>query len=329
MTIPAGEALERDYGSINIADYTKAVLNILDDFADEKERLEGTQRAALNILEDFASEKARLEEIQRAMLNLLEDFDIERSKAEAASRAISESFESLRMAKETTEALNRELEAFSYSVSHDLRTPLRGIAGFSNVLLEEYSDRLDEQGHDYLRRIAAAAAKMGLLIDDLLKLSRLSRAAMERARIDLSMIVRKITDQLSASEPERKAEFRLAEGIRAYGDERLLTIMMENLLGNAWKFTSKREITVIEFGIERLEGEERYFVRDNGAGFDMQYSGKLFQPFQRMHREEEFPGSGIGLATVNRIINRHGGRVWIEGRSNEGATVYFTLLEER
>lgn len=303
----------------------RAITNILEDFAGEKSRLEESQRASLNILEDFASEKTRLEETQRAMLNLLEDFDVERTKAEAASCEIRESYESLQAAKEATEALNRELESFSYSVSHDLRTPLRSVAGFSKVLLEDYSDRLDEQGRDYLGRIAAAAEKMGWLIDDLLKLSRLTRASMEHRRVDLSVMTRKIADRLKASQPHRSAEFILAEGITAHGDERLLMVMMDNLLGNAWKFTEKKERTVIEFGVKQDRGEATYFIRDNGVGLDMKYAGKLFQPFQRVHSPEEFAGTGIGLATVNRIINRHGGRVWIEGRLNEGATVYFTL----
>ncbi len=309
----------------HLEEMQRAVINILDDFTGEKGRLEETQRAALNILEDFAGEKTRFEETQRAMLNLLEDFDVERSKTEAANRGLRESLESLRLAKEATEAANRELEAFSYSVSHDLRAPLRSISGFSQLILEDCSDRLDEEGKDSLKRIVAATEKMGWLIDDLLKLSRVSRALMERERLDLSAIARRAVERLGASHPGRQAKFVLPEGLSAFGDERLLTVVIENLLGNAWKFTEKREKAMIEFGLEQRGEEKIFFVKDNGAGFDMTYADKLFKPFQRLHKTEEFPGTGIGLATVKRIIDRHGGRVWIEGETGKGTTVYFTL----
>ena len=303
----------------------RAVLNILEDSSGEKERLETTQRAVLNILEDSSGEKERLETTQRAMLNLLEDFDVERSKTESANRELRASLESLSLAKEATEAAYHELEAFSYSVSHDLRAPLRTVSGFSQLLVEDYADRLDEEGKDSLTRIVAAAEKMGWLIDDLLNLSRLSRAAMARERVDLTVIARRIADRLRASSPDRQADFVLADGLVAFGDERLLTVVIENLLGNAWKFTEKREKAVIEFGVEQRGDEKVFFIEDNGSGFDMTYVDKLFKPFQRLHQPEEFPGTGIGLATVKRIIDRHGGRVWIEGEIDKGTTVYFTL----
>lgn len=309
-----------------LEDSQHAVINILDDFSAEKERLEETEKATLNILEDFLSEKARLEDAQRAMLNLLEDFDVERTRAEAAHRDLQESFESLRVAKEAAEAATREVESFSYSVSHDLRAPLRSLSGFSQLLLKHYRDALDDTGKDYLTRIVNAADKMGMLIDDLLKLSSISRAAIEIKKINLSMMAGRAVNQLSALHPERNVEFKTEEGIFAFGDERLIAVALENLIGNAWKFTSKTEKAVIEFGVEYLhEGERAYFVRDNGAGFETEYAGKLFNPFQRLHRDEEFPGTGIGLATVKRIIDRHGGRIWIEGAKGKGATVYFTL----
>ena len=303
----------------------RAVFNILEDSAREKERLEETHRALLNILEDSAEEKAMAESTQRAMLNLLEDFDVERSKAEAANRELRASFESLRLANEATEAANREIEAFSYSVSHDLRTPLRGVAGFSQLLLADYSDKLDDEGQDYLRRIAAAAERMGGLIDDLLKLSRLSRAAMERGRVNLTAIAEKTLDRLRFAYPERTVQTVVAPGVTVFGDERLLSLVLENLLDNAWKFTKNREAARIEFGAEPGGEGIACFVKDNGAGFDMTYASKLFQPFQRLHKLDEFPGTGIGLATVKRIIERHGGRVWIEGAMDHGTTAHFVI----
>ncbi len=303
----------------------RAVFNILEDSAREKERLEETHRALLNILEDSAEEKAMAEATQRAMLNLLEDFDVERSKAEAANRELRASFESLRLANEATEAANREIEAFSYSVSHDLRTPLRGVAGFSQLLLADYSGKLDEEGQDYLRRIAAAAERMGGLIDDLLKLSRLSRASMERGRVNLTAIAEKILDRLRLAHPERTVQTVVASDVTVFGDERLLSLVLENLLDNAWKFTKNREAARIEFGAEPGGEGIACFVKDNGAGFDMTYASKLFQPFQRLHKLDEFPGTGIGLATVKRIIERHGGRVWIEGAMDHGTTAHFVI----
>jgi light-regulated signal transduction histidine kinase (bacteriophytochrome) len=223
------------------------------------------------------------------------------------------------------ELSNRELEAFSYSVSHDLRSPLRSIAGFSQALLEDYAGRLDAQGRDFLDRVVAAANRMGRLIDDLLNLSRVSRHEMTRARVDLSAAARNISGKLGNSRPERAAEFLVEDGLMVEGDERLLNVMLENLYANAWKYSEKAPRTVIEFGATTHDGERIFFLRDNGAGFDMRYVDKLFKAFQRLHREAEFPGTGIGLATVKRVISRHGGRVWIKGVEGKGATVYFTL----
>lgn len=309
-----------------LENYVKAILNIMEDFAAEKERLENSQHAVINILDDFSDEKARLEETQRAMLNLLEDFAEERAKSEAARGELQLSFDSLRAAKESAEAATQEIESFSYSVSHDLRAPLRSLSGFSKLLLTDYRDRLDETGRDYLSRIAAAAERMGMLIDDLLKLSRVSRAVMEVKEVDLGAIAGRVIAQIAVTQPERRVESIMEESIAAFGDERLLAIALENLLRNAWKFTNKKESAVIEFGVkDRGEGERVYFVSDNGAGFDMDYVNKLFNPFQRLHQAEEFPGTGIGLATSKRIIDRHGGHIWIEGAVGKGACVYFTL----
>jgi signal transduction histidine kinase len=308
-----------------LEDSQRAMLNLLDDFDAEKERLMATQRAAFNILEDFSGEKNRLEDIQRATMNLLDDFDVERTKVKAAHHELENSFKSLRAAKEAAEAYNREVEAFSYSVSHDLRTPLRSIAGFSQVLLDDYSNNLDEKGRGFLGRVVAAATKMGLLIDDLLNLSRVTRTEMTRERVNLSEAARKISLSFAESRPERQVEFRLTDGLFADCDDRLFSIVLQNLLGNAWKFTHKTKHAVIEFGVLADNIEKVYFVRDNGAGFDMAYAGKLFNPFQRVHKAEDFPGTGIGLATVKRIVERHGGRIWIEGWIGKGATVYFTM----
>lgn len=232
-----------------------------------------------------------------------------------------------RVAERTAElvAVNQELEAFAYSVSHDLRAPLRAIEGFSQALLEDYLDRLDEVGQDYLRRVQAASRKMGQLISDLLKLSRLTRGEMYREQVDLSAMATEIAAEIRATQPERQAEFVIAPGLTVYGDARLLRVALENLLNNAWKFTSKRPIARIEFGVREVSGERAFFVADNGAGFDMAYAHKLFGAFQRLHSLAEFEGTGIGLATVQRVIHRHGGRIWAEGQVGVGATFYFTL----
>ena len=225
------------------------------------------------------------------------------------------------------ETANRELEAFSYSVAHDLRAPLRSIDGFSQALLEDCADKLDEEGKAYLGNVRESAQQMAQLIDDLLGLSRLSRAELSRSRIDLTDIARAVVARLQRDHPDRMVEFVVPEGVAAVGDERLLGIVLENLLGNAWKFTSKRSQARIEFGQRCEDGHSVYFIRDNGDGFDMAYVRKLFGVFQRLHSASEFEGTGIGLATVQRIIHRHGGRVWAEGEVDRGATFYFTLEE--
>jgi light-regulated signal transduction histidine kinase (bacteriophytochrome) len=224
------------------------------------------------------------------------------------------------------EAANKELEAFSYSASHDLRAPLRSIDGFSQVLLEDYGSTMDALGQDYLQRIRMATQRMADLIDALLELSRVTRAELSRKPLDLTAMARIIAEELRRQEPARAVEFALAEDLTVSGDPRLLRVVLENLLGNAWKFTAKKEQTRIEIGsLRQPDGVLAYFVRDNGAGFDMQYAQKLFGAFQRLHRVGEFAGTGIGLATVQRIIHRHGGRIWAEGVVDHGATFYFTL----
>jgi light-regulated signal transduction histidine kinase (bacteriophytochrome) len=221
--------------------------------------------------------------------------------------------------------LNKELETFSYSVSHDLRAPLRVVDGYSHALLEDYGDQFDEDGQYFLERIRAGTQRMGELIDDLLDLSRVTRADLQLSKMDFSQMAREVITELKAREPERQVEFVIQAGISVTGDERLLRIVLENLIGNAWKFTGKTGVARIEFGKDERQGKPCYFVRDNGAGFDMEYAGKLFGTFQRLHSEKEFEGTGIGLATVQRIIHRHGGDLGAEGAVGEGATFWFTL----
>jgi PAS domain S-box-containing protein len=223
------------------------------------------------------------------------------------------------------ESINHELEAFSYSVSHDLRAPLRAVDGFSRILLDEYANRLDDTGQDRLRRVRAAAQRMAMLIDDLLKLSRITRSELKREDIDLSAIAAEVIDELRKQEPNRVVQCTIQPGLIAWGDGRLLHVVLDNLLGNAWKFTGKRADPQIEFGMQVQNDEPVYFVRDNGAGFDMAYAEKLFGAFQRLHGADEFPGIGIGLATVQRIIHKHGGRIWAESKVEQGAAFYFTL----
>ena len=223
------------------------------------------------------------------------------------------------------ESANKELEAFSYSVSHDLRAPLRSIDGFSQAILEDYQDKLDAEGQADLRRVRAATQRMAQLIDDMLDLSRITRAEMRREEIDLSALARSLPAELQRAEPEREVEFVIADGLTANGDAHLMRIALENLFRNAWKFTGKHQKAKIEFAITQNNGKSAYYVRDDGAGFDMAYVNKLFGAFQRLHPVSEFNGTGIGLATVQRIINRHGGRIWAEGAVEKGATFYFTL----
>jgi PAS domain S-box-containing protein len=220
------------------------------------------------------------------------------------------------------QSANKELEAFCYSVSHDLRAPLRAVRGFTEVLMEQYATQLDSRGQDFLRRVSEASSKMDQIVEDLLKLSRVSRSEIRHHPIDLAPIAEEIVSGLRREEPARKVDVQIATNLPAHGDERLLRLVLDNLLRNAWKFTSKKSEARIDVG--RME-DGALFVRDNGAGFDMTYSSRLFGVFQRLHSAADFPGSGVGLAIVQRVINRHGGRVWAEGNPNAGATFYFSL----
>jgi light-regulated signal transduction histidine kinase (bacteriophytochrome) len=227
------------------------------------------------------------------------------------------------------EAANNELEAFSYSVSHDLRAPLRAIDGFSHALLAEYAEKLDGEGQRYLERIRAATRRMGGLIDDLLNLARITRVQLRWAPVDLTALAAQVVAELRRRDPERTTAIHVAPGVAGRGDARLLTIVLENLLGNAWKFTTKHGAAEIWFGAQQRDRRAVYYVRDTGAGFDMKYADKLFAPFQRLHGANDYDGTGIGLATVQRIISRHGGQIWAEAEVDRGATFFFTLEDPR
>ncbi len=262
------------------------------------------------------------EQSRRALLSMVEDQRI----AEEKIRQLNAELE-FRVRDRTAQlqTANRELEAFSYSVSHDLRAPLRALDGFSSILLNEYSQLLDEKGKHYLNRIQEASRKMGQLINDLLSLSRVTRTELTRQEVDLTEIAKDIAIELKAQEPERNVELIIEPGLIVHGDQQLLKIALENLIANAFKFTKLRKTAKISIGMLVQSGEKVFFVRDNGAGFDMEYARRLFTPFQRLHGVDEFPGTGIGLVIVQRIVNRHGGRIWPEAKLNKGASFYFTL----
>jgi two-component system, OmpR family, phosphate regulon sensor histidine kinase PhoR len=258
---------------------------------------------------------------------------LERRRADAALRESEENLRRLnasleqRVCERTIElaASTKELEAFSYSVSHDLRAPLRAIDGFGLALLEDCDDKLDTDGKDSLRRIRAATQRMGSLIDDMLRLSRITRAELFVEKVDVTEIAWSVIDELRKSNPERLVKVEIAKGLEDTADPKLIRIALENLLGNAWKFTGKQSEAVIELGSTAECGKKTYFIRDNGAGFDMAYADKLFTPFQRLHSTDEYPGTGIGLGTVQRIMHRHGGKAWAEGQVGKGATFYFSF----
>jgi signal transduction histidine kinase len=301
---------------VNPADHARVTLDILEDRVDERQQLKDMQVAVLNILEDSTADRLRAEAAVKASLNMLEDL----SDAQAEIRTLNE--------HRTAELVvaNKNLEAFTYSVAHDLRSPLRALSGYSEALIEDYGDRLDETGRWYVERIQAGTERMGALIEDLLNLSQVSRAELVLGPFDLSTEVAAIAGELQAREPGRRVRFAIQDGVWVNADRTLIRTVLQNLVENAWKYTAKRGHATIEFGtIAADDGKVCCYVRDNGAGFDPAFGGKLFQPFQRLHAVTEFPGTGIGLASVRRIVERHGGRVWAEGAVGRGATFYFTL----
>jgi light-regulated signal transduction histidine kinase (bacteriophytochrome) len=272
----------------------------------------------LRELAERARSARTLEECHRLAA---ESLDASTVALEAARKAYRETADRLAQA-------DTELEAFSYSVSHDLRAPLRAIDGFSEALLVDYGDKLDDEGRHSLTRVRAGTQRMARLIDDLLSLSRIVRSKMVREALDLTAIARRIFGALAARDPGRNVQTVVAEGLAAEGDARLVTVLLENLLGNAWKFTSRQPFARIEVASEVRDGETVFLVRDDGAGFDMAYANKLFGPFQRLHSDSEFEGTGIGLATVHRVVTRHKGRIWTDAAPGRGATFFFTLARQ-
>ena len=270
----------------------------------------------LGVLTDaFNQMLGRIEEQERTL----------RSYATELEQRVAERTQELEKRAAELQAANSELDAFAYSVSHDLRAPLRSIDGFSQVLLEDYAARLDDAGRDSLHRVRAASQRMATLIDDLLKLARVTRAEMRAEPVDLSRMAQDIVVDIQRATPDRQVEIVIAPGLEVRGDSRLLRVALENLLRNSWKYTGKQSKPRVEFTARDENGGRVFAIKDNGAGFDMQYADKLFGVFQRLHSAAEFEGTGVGLATVRRIINRHGGRIWAEGAIDQGATFYFTL----
>ncbi len=308
---------------LNSAVPARPALNVHDNVAGEGQQLKDMQRAVLNILEDATADRLRAEAAARAALNILEDL----SDARAEIQTLNAELEA-RVRQRTAELVvaNRNLESFAYSVAHDLRSPLRALSGFSEALAEDYGDRLDETGRLYTERIQAATERMGALIDDLLVLAQVSRAKMRLEPVDLSAEIASLAVELQAREPGRRVRFAIHAGVLVTADRTLIRTVLQNLVENAWKFTAKCDEATVEFAaIAAQDAEICCYVRDNGAGFDPAFVNKLFRPFQRLHSVTEFPGTGIGLASVQRIVERHGGHAWAEGAVGRGATFYFTL----
>jgi light-regulated signal transduction histidine kinase (bacteriophytochrome) len=307
-----------------LRDTQRAVVNILEDAAGERGRLEMTQKAILNILEDSSTEKQHLQEIQKAVLNILDDLAGEMGERKRAQDSMRQLNAELDERVRALEAANKELEAFAYSVSHDLRSPLRAIDGFSRKVVATYGDRLDDEGRRQLQMVRDNALRMGKLIDDLLAFSRMGRREMVLLPLDMDAMARGVVNELCAAEPH-PIEFAFSPLPPIYGDAAMLRQVWANLLGNAVKFSRQRPAARIELGGRAEGGEVLYWVKDNGAGFDMQYADKLFGVFQRLHRQDEFEGTGVGLAIAQRILYRHNGRIWGEGKPEAGATFWFAL----
>jgi len=305
------QAVAQGLGVLDMAVLHQAAVSILVVSAPAAKQLQVAETAA-----DFFTE-------------LLSPFEMSFRGYRAANEELQRLNESLRQQKEAVELANRELESFSYSVSHDLRAPLRAIDAFSQIVLEDNAAMLDDDGRENIQRIRDSAHHMAQLIDDLLSLARVTRTEIHRVDVNLTALARRIAEGLRATSPERDVVFIVEDDIRGTGDATLLGVVLENLLGNAWKYTAKRAHAEIRFGREERDGKLAYYVRDNGAGFDMAAAPKLFAPFQRLHSASEFEGTGIGLATVQRVVQRHDGHVWADSTIDGGATFYFTLCSER
>jgi signal transduction histidine kinase len=300
-----------------------AILNILEDAGEERRRLAQGQLAMLNILEDAGEERRQIEDTHHAILNILEDLDAERT---AIGELNEELEDRVRQRTAELEHSNASLGSFTYTVAHDLRAPLRAMAGLAAALIEDYGEALDETGHDYAQRICNASARMGKLIEDLLHLARVSRAQLHREPVDLSALFRELCAELTRQHPEREIELSVQDGLCAFVDRVLFRSALQNLIDNAWKFTSGRERTEIVLGsVPANTGELRFFLRDNGVGFDNAHAGKLFQPFQSLHSAAEYPGTGVGLASVRQVVELHGGEITAEGELDRGATFFITL----
>lgn len=313
------------YSAEQLSDVQPAMINILEDFSQDRAVLENSQSAILNILADAAENATVLEDIQPAMLNILEDLEEEKATVTALAgdleRRVSERTEELRLT-------NRNLEAFTYSIAHDLRAPLRAMSGFSEALVDEFAGQLSETGHGYARRIRDASRRMAELIDELLELSKVSRTELHREQVDMTALAEGVVSDLRAREPWRVVEVEIERGLVGWVDKSLMKTVLENLIGNAWKFTAKQRAAQIEMGSVSLRGQRGWFVKDNGVGFDPAFSDRLFKPFQRLHATVEFPGNGVGLASVSRIVERHSGRVSAEGAVGHGAKFSFTVEAE-
>lgn len=309
----------------------RSVLNILDDYAVEKLNSEKAQTALLNILDDYGSEKRGMENAQRAVLNILEDYGEEKQNLENTQKAVFNILDDYSDEKEKVEsinndllAVNKELDSFSYSVSHDLKTPLRVIRGFAQILKEDYETKLDEEGRRIIEAIGDNAKNMGILIDQLLAFSRLGRKELRKKEIDMNELANKVLIELNKSITHH-AKINIGKLHRIEGDSRLIEQVMHNLISNAIKYSSKKENPVVEIYSKEKNDEVIFSVKDNGAGFDMKYYDKLFGVFQRLHKQNEFEGAGVGLSIIQRIITKHGGKVWAEGKVGEGATFSFSL----
>jgi signal transduction histidine kinase len=299
---------------------TAAAVSTRHDYSVRAPKLGTDELGALT--DAFNQMLGRIEEQERVVRAAKDELE---QRVAERTQELEERNEALRQNTAELLAANTELDAFAYSVSHDLRAPLRSIDGFSQVLLEDYAGQLDKAGQDSLQRVRAATQRMGMLIDDLLKLARITRAEKRTEPVDLSAMAREIVAELERAAPDRKVQVAIVDGLKTSGDPRLLRVALDNLLRNSWKYTAKQAQPRIEFGVVEQNGTRTFMVRDNGAGFDMQYADKLFGVFQRLHSAAEFEGTGVGLATVRRIITRHGGRIWAEGAIDRGATFYFTL----